>query len=254
MTNRLDHLFDLCGRTALITGGSSGLGLAIAEALGRQGARIVLVARRVPELQREADRLEKIGIKASFIAVDLAAPGGPDEVVELLSGPVDVLVNAAGINLRQTFETVTLEAFDQHMAIHLRAPFRLIQRLAPTMAERNFGRIIMLASLQSVRAFANSAPYGIAKGGVVQLTRAVAERWSRHGVTCNAIAPGFFPTALTEAVFRDEAGAARNAAQTAVGRNGAPADLFGAVIFFASDASVYVTGQTLFVDGGFTAR
>ncbi|MCF3948304.1 SDR family oxidoreductase [Acidiphilium sp. AL] len=254
MTDRLDHLFALDGRTALVTGGNSGIGLAIAEALGRQGARIVLVARRASELKQETARLAARGIDASFIAGDLATQDGPDRIVDALTGSIDILVNAAGINLRQPFEAVTLDAFDQHMAIHLRAPFRLVQRLAPAMAARSFGRILMLASLQSARAFPNSAPYGAAKGGVVQLTRAVAERWSRHGITCNAIGPGFFPTALTEAVFRDEAASTKNAAQTAIGRNGAIEDLFGVAIFLASEASAYVTGQTLFVDGGFTAR
>jgi gluconate 5-dehydrogenase len=122
------------------------------------------------------------------------------------------------------------------------------------MAERRWGRIINIASLQSYRAFANSAPYGAGKGGVVQLTRAIAEEWSRHGVTCNAIAPGFFPTPLTAPVFADKERAARNAAQTAIGRNGELDDLTGATVLLASDASAYVTGQTLAVDGGFTAR
>jgi gluconate 5-dehydrogenase len=254
MTDRLDQLFALDGRTALVTGGNSGIGLAIAEALGRQGARIVLVARRTAELEREAARLVALGIEASFIAGDLATRDGPDRIVDSLSDPIDILVNAAGINLRQPFEAVTLDAFDQHMAIHLRAPFRLVQRLAPSMATRSFGRIIMLASLQSSRAFPNSAPYGAAKGGVLQLTRAVAERWSRHGVNCNAIGPGFFRTALTDMIFSDEVARSKYAAQTAIGRNGTLEDLFGVAIFLASDASAYVTGQTLFVDGGYTAR
>jgi NAD(P)-dependent dehydrogenase (short-subunit alcohol dehydrogenase family) len=140
------------------------------------------------------------------------------------------------------------------MALHLRAPFLLTQALASMMAKKGYGRIINLASLQSTRAFANSAPYGAGKGGIVQLTRAIAEEWSRHGVTCNAIAPGFFPTPLTAPVFSDPERAAKNAAQTAIGRNGELADLHGATVFLASPASAYITGQTLAVDGGFTAK
>jgi gluconate 5-dehydrogenase len=165
-----------------------------------------------------------------------------------------ILVNAAGINLRQPFMDVTADAFDLHMALHLRAPFLLTQVLAPRMAANGYGRVINLASLQSTRAFPNSAPYGAGKGGIVQLTRAIAEEWSRHGVTCNAIAPGFFPTPLTAPVFNDPERAAKNAAQTAIGRNGALDDLTGATVFLASAASAYITGQTLAVDGGFTAK
>jgi gluconate 5-dehydrogenase len=167
---------------------------------------------------------------------------------------VDILVNAAGINLRRPFREVTAADFDLHMALHLRAPFLLTQVFAPGMAERRFGRIINVASLQSWRAFSDSAPYGAAKGGVLQLTRAIAEEWSRHDVTCNAIAPGFFPTPLTAPVFGDPERAARNAAQTAMGRNGELDDLVGATVFLASKAAAYVTGQTLAVDGGFTAK
>ncbi len=167
---------------------------------------------------------------------------------------IDILVNAAGMNLRQPFGAVTREAFDLHMAVHVRAPFMLVQKLAPAMAGRGWGRVLNIASLQSFRAFPNSAPYGAAKGAVAQLTRAMAEEWSRHGITANAIAPGFFPTALTQAVFEDEARAAHNAAQTAIGRNGRLEDLVGPAVFLASDAGAYVTGQVLAVDGGFTAK
>lgn len=252
--SQLDHIFSLVGRSALITGGSSGLGLAMAEALGRQGARVVLVARRRDALDTAAAELRLAQIDVHTITADLADVDGPDQVVDALDGAVDILINAAGINLRQRFEDVTLEAFDQHMAIHLRAPFRLVQRLAPHMAEHGFGRVINVASLQSQRAFANSAPYGAAKGGIVQLTRAVAERWSPHGITCNALMPGFFPTPLTAAVFENAELAALHARQTAIGRNGRLADLFGPVIFLASEASSYVTGQILPVDGGYTAK
>ncbi|MGC8537121.1 MAG: SDR family NAD(P)-dependent oxidoreductase [Rhizomicrobium sp.] len=251
---QLDRLFSLTSRAALITGGNSGLGLAFAEALGRQGARTVLVARRRPALDAAERLLKQAQIDVSVIEADLAEPSGPDRVAAALGHPVDILVNAAGINLRQQFEDVTADAFDRHMAIHLRAPFRLVQLLAPQMAERRFGRIINIASLQSQRAFPNSAPYGAAKGGIVQLTRAIAERWSPYGITCNAIAPGFFPTELTAAVFKDPELVARHAKQTAIGRNGELSDLFGPVVFLASEASSYVTGQTLNVDGGYTAK
>ena len=253
MRPELARRFDLAGRTALVTGGNSGIGEAMATALGLAGARLVLVARRAAELDAAAARLRTAGIDASGVSCDLT---DADAIVRACdaAGSVDILVNAAGVNLRQPFADVTPAAFDLHTAVHLRAPFLLVQRLAPAMQARRWGRVINLASLQSMRAFADSAPYGAAKGGIVQLTRAIAQAWSAHGITCNAIAPGFFPTPLTAAVFADAQRAAANAAQTAIGRNGELEDLYGATVFFAGDASAYITGQTLFVDGGFTAK
>jgi gluconate 5-dehydrogenase len=254
---RLTSLFDLSGRTALVTGGNSGIGLAMARGLGLAGARLVLVARREAELAAAVEALKEEGIAASGIPADLA---GPEVATQLGAAcdeaglAIDILVNAAGINLRQPFAEVTAEAFDRHMAVHLRAPFLLTQRFAPAMAERGYGRIVNIASLQSWRAFPDSAPYGAAKAGVAQLTRASAEAWSRHGITCNAIAPGFFPTPLTAPVFADAERSARNAQQTAIGRNGELEDLIGAVVYLASPASAYVTGHVLVVDGGFTAK
>jgi NAD(P)-dependent dehydrogenase (short-subunit alcohol dehydrogenase family) len=254
---RLGHLFDLTGRAALVTGGNSGIGLAMARALGLAGAGVVLAARRKGETDEAVAALADEGVAAKAILVDLSKPDCAAVVADGLKRlglTADILVNAAGINLRQPFMDVTADAFDLHMALHLRAPFLLTQVLAPRMAANGYGRVINLASLQSTRAFPNSAPYGAGKGGIVQLTRAIAEEWSRHGVTCNAIAPGFFPTPLTAPVFKDPERAAKNAAQTAIGRNGALEDLTGATVFLASAASAYITGQTLAVDGGFTAK
>ncbi|MCL8385332.1 SDR family NAD(P)-dependent oxidoreductase [Xanthobacter aminoxidans] len=250
----LSSLFDLSGRTALVTGGSSGIGLAIAAGLGQAGAGVVLAARRAAELDAACADLARNGIAARAIVADLAADDGAERLAEAAGDGIDILVNAAGMNLRQPFGAVTREAFDLHMAVHVRAPFMLVQKLAPAMAGRGWGRVLNIASLQSFRAFPNSAPYGAAKGAVAQLTRAMAEEWSRHGITANAIAPGFFPTALTQAVFEDAARAAHNAAQTAIGRNGRLEDLVGPAVFLASDAGAYVTGQVLAVDGGFTAK
>jgi gluconate 5-dehydrogenase len=249
--------FDLQGRRALVTGGSSGIGETMAHALGEAGARVLLVSRREAELDAAASRLRDTGVEAAWLAADLADTTALRSVAlgaERFLGGVDILVNAAGINLRQPFADVTPEAWQAQIALHLGAPFFLTQALAPGMAARGWGRILNIASLQSWRAFADSAPYGAGKGGVVQLTRAIAQAWGMHGITCNAIGPGFFPTALTLPVFADDALAARHAAQTCVGRNGALDDLHGATVFLCSDASRYVTGQTLMVDGGYTAR
>ena len=254
---KLAALFDLQGRRALVTGGNSGIGEAMARALGLAGAQVLLVARRDAELQATAQRLQADGIQAQGLAADLSdAAGlrGVAQAAEQRLGGVDILINAAGVNLRQPFGEVTPEAWQTQIALHLSAPFFLTQALAPGMAARGWGRIINIASLQSWRAFPNSAPYGAGKGGVVQLTRAIAQEWSARGITCNAIGPGFFPTPLTAAVFNNPELAARNAAQTCTGRNGTLQDLYGATVFLASEASSYITGQTLMVDGGFTAK
>lgn len=254
--NRLAGLFALEGRHALVTGGNSGIGAAMARALGLAGASVTLVARRAAELEQAAAALKADAIEADWLTADLALV---DDVEALAADAlarherIDILVNAAGINLRQPFMAVDAKAFDAHIAVHLRAPFLLVQRLAPPMAARAHGRIINLASLQSTRAFADGAPYGAAKGGIVQLTRAIAQQWSAQGITCNAVGPGFFPTPLTAPVFADTERSAMLAARTAIGRNGVLEDLYGATVFLASDASAYITGQTLMVDGGFTA-
>ena len=253
----LAAMFNLRGRRALVTGGSSGIGEAMARALGMAGARVMLVARRELELAAAVQRLVGEGIDAQSLAADLsdtASLQAAARKAEQRLGGVDILINAAGVNLREPFAEVTPQSWQVQMALHLGAPFFLTQALAPGMAERGWGRILNIASLQSTRAFADSAPYGAGKGGVVQLTRAIAQAWSARGITCNAIGPGFFPTALTAAVFNNAELAQRHAAQTCIGRNGALEDLHGATVFLCSDASAYITGQTLMVDGGYTAR
>ncbi len=253
----INALFDLTGRRALVTGGNSGIGEAMARALGLAGAKILLLARRETELNAAALRLTADDIDAKYLVADLTNVNtlrATGEAALQALGGVDILVNAAGVNLREPFNDVTPESWQTQIALHLSAPFFLTQALAPSMAERGWGRILNIASLQSYRAFANSAPYGVGKGGIVQLTRAIAQEWSPRGITCNAIGPGFFPTALTAAVFANPDIAQRNAAQTCIGRNGKLDDLYGATVFLASDASSYITGQTLMVDGGFTAK
>lgn len=254
---RLDSLFDLSGRVAVVTGGNSGIGKAIALALGRQGAKVVLMARRRAELDAACTELKDEGINAHGIAVNLAERDAlTDACVEAAApfGAPDILVNCSGINVRKSFVENTDADWDATLAINLTAPFLLTRALAPAMKSKGWGRIINIASLQSVRAFANSAPYGASKGGVMQLTRATAEYWSAFGITCNAVAPGFFDTPLTAPVFIDAAKAQRNADATMIGRNGDVKDLYGTAIFLASNASAYITGQTIFVDGGFSAK
>jgi NAD(P)-dependent dehydrogenase (short-subunit alcohol dehydrogenase family) len=246
--------FSLQGRVALVTGGSSGIGLAIAQALHEAGAAIVLCARRPEALAAVAAQL---GPRAAACTGDVAQradlAGIAARAAEPFGAP-DIVVHAAGLNARQPWEAVEDAAWDAQVESMLAAPFFLSRHLLPAMRARGWGRVLNIASLQSVRAMPDSIPYGAAKGGVMQATRAMAEAWGRFGVTCNAIAPGFFPTALTAPVFADAERAARLAGQTCLGRNGRLEDLHGAAVFLCSPAADYVTGQTLFVDGGFTAR
>jgi len=247
-----DGLFSLDGLTALVTGGGSGIGKAVAEALSDADAEILLAGRR-------RDRLEAALAcrDGACFAADIATSAG---IADLASWALardrapDILVNAAGLNLREPADRISPESWDRTLDLNLKAPFFLARALVPAMRDRGWGRIINIASLQSSRAFENGLAYGASKGGVAQLTRAMAEAWSRYGINANALAPGFFPTELTGAVFADKDKAAALAAQTAIGRNGELADLVGPAVFLASPASDYVTGQVLFVDGGFTAK
>lgn len=246
--------FSVEGRVACVTGASGGIGRALATALAQSGARVVGVARRTDAL--EAWRAETAGETAA-LAVDLtdyAALGPVAARIAAPFGPPDILVSAAGMNPRQEADAVTPEAWRTTLDLNLAAPFFLARALVPAMRAQGWGRILNIASLQSSRAFPAGLVYGASKGGVGQLTRAMAEAWSRDGITANALAPGFFPTELTRAVFADPARAAQNAAQTCIGRNGVLDDLIGPALFLCSDASAYVTGQVLHVDGGFTAK
>jgi gluconate 5-dehydrogenase len=248
--------FDLSGSVAVVTGASSGIGRAIAEALAAAGAAIVLVARRAALLEAARDAIGAAGGRSAALACDLADRRALADCAAAAGEPFgapDILVNAAGINLRKPMLEVGEDDWDAVLRINLDAPFFLSQRLAPAMIARRHGRIINIASLQSVRAFPQSAPYGASKGGLMQLTRAQAEAWSRHGVNANAIAPGFFRTPLTEPVASDPVRWKTMAERTFVGRNGELDDLAGTAVFLASRASDYITGQTIFVDGGYTA-
>jgi len=250
------ELFDLSGRVAVVTGASSGIGRSIALAFAAAGGAVVLVARRVELLEQARNEIAGAGGRAATLACDLSDRAVIKECAMLAAhpfGPPDILVSAAGMNRRKPILEVTEEDWDATLKVNLDAPFFLAQRLAPAMIARGFGRIINIASLQSVRAFADCAPYGASKGAIAQLTRAQAQAWSRHGVNANAIAPGFFATELTAPVVNDKARWEAMAARTFVGRNGELPDLWGTALFLASRASDYVTGQTIFVDGGYTA-
>jgi len=252
----LGRLFAVEGRVALVSGASSGLGRSIAELLASAGASVVLVARRRSELEAARDEIVSAGGRAHPIECDLADRAALRECAAQAAMPFgapDILVNAAGINPRKPMLEVTDEDWDATIRINLDAPFFLARALVPAMIRRGWGRVINIASLQSVRAFAHGAPYGATKGGVVQLTRAQAQEWSGHGVNANAIAPGFFATPLTAPLARDPARWNEMARKTFIGRNGEARDLWGTVLFLASPASDYVTGQTIFVDGGFSA-
>jgi gluconate 5-dehydrogenase len=253
----LGQLFSLDGRVAVVTGGSSGIGRAIAAALGGAGASVVVVARRErPLIDAVADLREK-GCAATWVSADLRSRKEVRQAAEQAAvdfGEPDILVNAAGVNLRPSMDELTEEDWDTTMAVNLTAPFLLGQRFGPGMAERGFGRIIHITSQQAHRAFAASGAYGVSKGGLESLARSQAEAWSASGVTCNTLVPGFVPTPLNARLSGDPVRVAALAARTLTGRNGEPEDFAGAAVFLASPSAGYITGQSLHVDGGFSVH
>ena len=247
--------FSLENKVALITGGTSGLGKMMALALAKAGAFVWIASSR-DNADETLKELKDQGTEGRFIQLDVTSSEALENVVSLIhqeSNRIDILVNAAGINLRTSAEDLTLDEWQKTIDINLTAPFHLSQLVADSMRETNWGRIINIASLQSLRAFDNSIPYGASKGGIMQLTRALAQAYSKDGVLVNAIAPGFFRTNLTESLFQDPGKLQTLADKTMMGRNGEEKDIFGISVFLCSDANSYVTGQTIFLDGGFSA-
>jgi len=258
MSNIFD-LFSLEGKVALVTGASSGIGQAMAACLARAGAAVIHVARREEPLQTAVQSIKDRGEKAAYVVADVAEQETLTQIVHRSTecfGVPDILINAAGTNLREPWDEITPESWNQTINLNLTAPFFLGRLVLPAMLEKGWGRIINIASLQSVRAFPNGTAYGASKGGIMQLTRAMALAWSANqsGVTCNAIAPGFFRTGLTAKLYEDPKIIESLAAQTIIGRTGEMGDLDGLTLFLASRASDYITGQTLFIDGGWIAK
>ncbi|MCP3686937.1 MAG: SDR family oxidoreductase [Gammaproteobacteria bacterium] len=249
--------FTLTGKVALVTGATSGIGRRQALALAQSGASVVLLGRREEQLHEAVAEIEAVEGRAAALSADLSdlvqLPGIAQRAAQSF-GPIDILINAAGVNFRQPTKEITLQSWETTLNLNLAVPFFLSRELVPGMKGGGWGRIINIASLQSSRAFANGLAYGASKGGISQLTRAMAEDWSRYGISCNAIAPGFFPTELTASVYENPELLDKLAAQTAIGRNGVLPDLDGLTVFLASPASDYVTGQIIHLDGGFTAK
>ena len=247
--------FSLENKVALITGGTSGLGKMMALALAKAGAFVWIASSR-NNADETLQEIKQQGSNGSFVQVDVTSSEALEKIVsEVLekSQRIDILVNAAGINLRTSAEDLTLTDWQKTIDINLTAPFYLSQLVSDSMKKNKWGRIINIASLQSLRAFDNSIPYGASKGGIMQLTRALAQAYSKDGILVNAIAPGFFRTNLTESLFQNPEKLKELANKTMMGRNGEEKDVFGISVFLCSEANSYVTGQTVFLDGGFSA-
>jgi NAD(P)-dependent dehydrogenase (short-subunit alcohol dehydrogenase family) len=257
MASYVEELFSLDGLVAMVTGGSSGIGRAIAGALARAGGSVVVVARGKDRLAETVDGLTADGCRAAYVSGDLSSRTGTlaaaGQAAEVFGEP-DILVNCAGVNLRPPMAEIDEQTWDTTMAVNLEAPYLLGQRFGPGMAERGFGRLIHVTSQQAHRAFVQSGAYGVSKGGLESLSRSQAEAWSPRGVTSNTLVPGFVMTPLNARISADPVRVAELAARTMVGRNGLAEDFAGPAVFLASRASGYVTGQSIFVDGGLSVH
>jgi gluconate 5-dehydrogenase len=245
-------LFSLAGRRALVTGSSQGIGLALARGMADAGAAIVLNGRDPEKLAAAAEGIPG-AMTLRFDATDHAAVRSAVDAFESGTGPIDILVNNAGMQHRAPLEDFPAEAFERLMRTNVSSVFNVGQAVARHMIARGRGKIINIASVQTALARPSIAPYTATKGAVGNLTKGMATDWARHGLNCNAIAPGYFDTPLNAALVADPAFSAWLEKRTPAGRWGRPEELVGACIFLASDASAFVNGQIIYVDGGITA-
>lgn len=249
-------LFDLTGRTALITGSSLGIGRALATGLAQAGARIVMNARNAERLEEAAESLRGEGADVDMLAFDVTEPQavrGAIDGYEAEHGPIDILINNAGMQHRTPLEDFPPEMFETLMLTNVTSAFYVGQSVARHMIGRGRGKIINIASVQAALARPGIAPYTATKGAIANLTKGMTTDWAKHGLNCNAIAPGYFDTPLNAALVADPEFSAWLEKRTPAGRWGQVEELVGAAIFLSSEASSFVNGHTLYVDGGITA-
>jgi len=248
--------FDLTGRTALVTGASKGIGYALATALGAAGARVVLNARDTTKLAQARQALQAQGLQADTAAFDVTDADAVDAGVAKIEaelGPIHILVNNAGMQLRGAFAEYSTDAWRRITSTNIDSVFFVGRAVAQRMIPRGSGKIINVCSVQSELGRPNIAPYAATKGAVKMLTKGMAIDLGRHGIQVNGLGPGYFKTELTQSLVDDAAFSAWLAQRTPAGRWGEVDELGGAIVFLASDASSFVTGHVLYVDGGITA-
>ena len=253
----LQSLFDLSGRTAVITGASRGLGKAMATALAQAGAHVYLVGSVAETIQAAADELSQADLQADPLPADLSTDDGIASLIETLKGELSdlhILVNNAGIGEGHSLEDYPDELWEQTLQINLTAPFKLTRGLCGLMKEHGKGSVINTTSICSERGLPDNPAYMASKGGLKLLTKSMAADLAEHQIRVNAIGPGYFRTSMTSQSWADPERREARSGRTMLGRWGVPEDLAGAVIFLASDASSYITGQDLYVDGGWLAK
>ena len=247
-------LFDLTGRIALVTGTSRGLGQYMGRALARAGADLVITSRRLADLEPFRAEVEAIGRRAFPVELDVRNYDSIQRATAAAIGhydKIDILVNNAGLNVRKPAVDITWDDWNLVLETNLRGEFFVAQAVArESMIPNKYGRIINIGSVTSVFGYAGLAPYGASRGGIRQLTMSLADDWGKHGITVNCLAPGWFQTAQNKVLYEDKEWVKTLVDRIPLKRPGAPNDLDGAIIFLASEASRYITGQTLLVDGG----
>jgi NAD(P)-dependent dehydrogenase (short-subunit alcohol dehydrogenase family) len=249
------NAFDLTGRTALVTGGSRGLGRYMALALARAGADLVVTSRKAADCDGTLEEIRRLGRKARACALDVRSKESVEELGRAVRGDlpaVDILVNNAGCNIRKPSLEVTWEDWDTVVDTNLKGSFFVARELASAMIARKYGKIINVGSVTCVFGYAGIVPYSASRGGVLQMTKALASEWGPSGINVNCLAPGWFRTEQNKVLYEDTEWVSYLVEKIPLGRPGQPDDLDGAVVFLASDASAYVHGQMLLVDGGIT--
>ena len=248
-----DILFDLTGKVAIVTGSSRGLGQYLGRALAKAGADLVITARKTESLKPFQSEIESLGRQALPLELDVRDYESIQKMADAVQkhyDKIDILVNNAGCNVRKASEDVTWDDWNLVVDTNLRGTFFVAQAAARMMIPKNYGRIINIGSVTCVAGYAALAPYCASRGGVKQLTMSLADDWGKYGITVNCLAPGWFNTEQTKALYESKEWVDYLCDRIPLNRPGQPSDLDGAAVFLASDASAYVTGQTLLVDGG----